>query len=61
MSHVVQNIVILLLFSSAIFYLAKFVFNQFNAKKSTCSSCAGGCSQIDFAKIEAELKISGKI
>ena len=50
-----QEIVVVTLFISALFYLGRLIYKQFQAK-SACASGCGKCSAVDFKKIEAALK-----
>jgi hypothetical protein len=53
-----QEILVLTLFIGALAYLAKAVYQQFQAKSSCAAGC-GKCSAVDFKKIEADLKSKG--
>ncbi len=53
----IEQIVIFLIFLSAVTYLFNTVRKSFSAKSGGCAKgCGGGCSTIDFSKIEAEMK-----
>lgn len=54
----VQNILVGLLFLSAVIYIARVIYKSFTAK-SNCASGCGKCGAIDFNKIEQELKNKG--
>jgi hypothetical protein len=53
----VQQLIIALLFFSAIAYLGWVVYRSFNNK--SCPSGCSKCSAVDFRKIEADLKSRG--
>ena len=51
-----ENIIIVLIFLSAIFYLGNIVRKNFSLKnKAGCSKGCGSCGAIDFDKIEAQM------
>ena len=52
---IVQNLLIIVLFSVSFGFLIRRVYKSF-AAKSSCQSCAGACSTIDFDKIEKDFK-----
>jgi bacterioferritin-associated ferredoxin len=54
----IQGIIVALIFTGAIAYLAWIVYKQLQAKAG-CSSGCGKCSVVDFKKIESELKTKG--
>jgi hypothetical protein len=49
----IQELIILSLFSGALFYLGRKFYKTFTAK-SSCEECA--CSSIDVKKIEEQMK-----
>lgn len=51
----VQELIIIVFFAGALFYLSRLIYNQFQAKSACQTGCAK-CGAVDFAKIEAELK-----
>jgi hypothetical protein len=52
-----EQIFIFLIFFVAVAYLGNTVRKSFSAKSGSCAKgCGGGCSTIDFGKIEAEMK-----
>jgi hypothetical protein len=51
----IQNIIVGLLFASALFYVGRMIYRNFTAK-SACDSGCGKCSTIDVDKIEKQLK-----
>jgi hypothetical protein len=52
-----ENIIIGLIFLSAIAYLGNIVYQNFNPKnKAGCAKGCGSCGAIDFDKIVAEIK-----
>lgn len=56
-----ENIIIALIFLSAIFYLGNIVRKNFSLKnKAGCSKGCGSCGAIDFDKIEASISVNGK-
>ncbi|MBL7835858.1 MAG: FeoB-associated Cys-rich membrane protein [Cyclobacteriaceae bacterium] len=48
-----QQVIILLLFISALAYLGRMVYRMFRAK--SCATGCGKCSAVDFNKIEKDL------
>jgi hypothetical protein len=56
-ADMVQQLIIALLFFSAIAYLGWVVYRSFNNK--SCPSGCSKCSAVDFRKIEADLKSRG--
>lgn len=50
----IQQLLIAILFSGALFYLGYKMYKTFTAKNSDCGGC-GGCSKMDLEKIEKEL------
>ena len=56
-----ENIIIALIFLSAIFYLGNIVRMNFSLKnKAGCSKGCGSCGAIDFDKIEAAMLVKGE-
>ena len=56
-----ENIIIALIFLSAIFYLGNIVRKNFSLKnKAGCSKGCGSCGAIDFDKIEAAMSAKGE-
>lgn len=54
--NIMENIIIALIFLSAIFYLGNMVRKNFSLKnKAGCSKGCGSCGAIDFNKIEAQI------
>jgi len=52
-----ENIIIILIFVSAVAYLGKLVFDNFNPKnKAGCAKGCGSCGAIDFDKIALEME-----
>ena len=52
-----ENIVIVLIFISAIVYLGNLVYKNFNPKNKTgCAKGCGSCGAIDFDKIALEME-----
>jgi hypothetical protein len=57
----VENLIIFILFASAIVYLGNMVRKQFQTKNSAgCAKGCGGCGAIDFTKIEAQIAAKEK-
>jgi len=56
----IQNLVVILLFTTAIVYIIWIVRNQFNLKNNSCAKGCG-CSAIDIAKVEKELQQKKKV
>ena len=54
----IQNILVGLLFLSALIYVGRMIYKSFTAK-SGCDTGCGKCSAIDFDKIEKQLKNKG--
>jgi len=52
---ILQQIILLLLFFGAVFYLGRILYKSFHAK-SGCASGCGKCGAVDFSKIEQQLK-----
>ncbi|GAA4423855.1 hypothetical protein GCM10023188_03110 [Pontibacter saemangeumensis] len=50
----IQELIILLVFLAAAFYMARMVYQSF-AAKSGCAKGCGSCGAIDFKKIQQEL------
>ncbi|MFZ2907485.1 MAG: hypothetical protein WAZ98_14870 [Cyclobacteriaceae bacterium] len=55
----IQGILVALIFTGAIAYLAWIVYKQLQAK-AACSSGCGKCSVVDFKKIESRLRARGQ-
>ena len=52
-----ENLIIVLIFISAIAYLGNLVYKNFNPKnKAGCAKGCGSCGAIDFDKIASELQ-----
>jgi hypothetical protein len=51
----VQELIILLVFLAAAFYMGRMVYRSF-AAKSGCAKGCGSCGAIDFKKIQRELE-----
>lgn len=47
---IVQNLLVITLFSLSFAYVIRKIYKTFTAK-SSCESCAGSCSKIDIEKI----------
>ena len=57
-----ENIIIAIIFLSAIFYLGNLVRKNFSLKnKAGCSKGCGSCGAIDFDKIEASISVKGEL
>jgi hypothetical protein len=54
----IQNIIIALLFLSALLYVGRLIYRNFTAKAS-CDSGCGKCGALDIDKIEQQLKKKG--
>ncbi|MCZ8355125.1 MAG: FeoB-associated Cys-rich membrane protein [Cyclobacteriaceae bacterium] len=54
----IQEVLVIIIFAVAVFYLGRIVWKQFTAKQACATGCAK-CSAVDFAKIESELKKKG--
>jgi len=50
-----QELIILLVFLAAAFYMGRMVYRSFTAK-SGCAKGCGSCGAIDFKKIQQELE-----
>jgi hypothetical protein len=50
-----QQILLILVFAAAVFYIGSVIYKSFQAK-SGCSSACGKCGAIDFTKIEEQIK-----
>jgi hypothetical protein len=53
----IQQVLIILIFSGAAIYLGRLIYRSFQAK-NTCDSGCGKCG-VDLQKIEEELKAKG--
>lgn len=51
----IQELIILIIFLAAAFYMARMVYRSF-AAKSGCAKGCGSCGAIDFKKIQQELE-----
>ena len=52
-----ENLIIILIFISAIVYLGNMVYKNFNPKnKAGCAKGCGSCGAIDFDKIALEME-----
>ncbi|MFD2246769.1 FeoB-associated Cys-rich membrane protein [Pontibacter ruber] len=51
----VQELIILLIFIAASAYIGRMLYRVFSAKGDGCASGCGGCSSIDFKKIQQEM------
>lgn len=51
----IQELIILLVFLAASFYMGRMVYRSF-AAKSGCAKGCGSCGAIDFKKIQRELE-----
>ncbi len=54
----VQQILIVVLFATALFFVGRMIYKSFQAKSGCATGCAK-CSAVDFAKIEQQLKEKG--
>lgn len=54
----IQNIIVLIAFAAAVFYIGRLIFRSFQAR-SACSTGCGKCGAVDFNKIEQQLKEKG--
>lgn len=54
----IQNIVIALLFVSALAYVGRLIYRSFTAK-TACDNGCGKCGALDIDKIEQQLKNKG--
>jgi hypothetical protein len=52
----VQQILLFMLFSAALFYLGRLGYRAFSSKSAGCASGCAKCGAVDFQKIEAQLK-----
>jgi hypothetical protein len=50
-----QQLIILLVFILAAFYMARLVYRSFSSKSGGCAKGCGACSTIDFDKIKKQL------
>ncbi|RDV14421.1 FeoB-associated Cys-rich membrane protein [Pontibacter diazotrophicus] len=51
----VQELIILLVFIAAAFYMGRLVYQSFVAKSGCAKGCGSACSSIDFKKIQQDL------
>jgi hypothetical protein len=56
----IQQLIILLIFSAAVFYLGYTIYKNFSAKEGDCGGTCG-CSKADLEKIEKELLKKNKL
>ncbi len=54
----VQQILVGLVFSGAVFYIGRLVYRSFQAKTGCATGC-GKCGALDLQKIEAQIKSKG--
>jgi hypothetical protein len=54
----IQQVLIVALFSGATLYLGRLIYRSFQAKHACASGC-GKCGAVDLQKIEKELKAKG--
>jgi hypothetical protein len=54
----VQQLIILVVFMLAAFYVARLVYRSFGSKSGGCAKGCGACSTIDFNKIKKQLDTS---
>jgi len=54
----IQQILVVLLFATALFYVGRLIYKNLQAK-SACSTGCGKCGAVDFKKIEEQLKKQG--
>jgi hypothetical protein len=54
----IQQILLILLFLAALFYVGRIIYKSFQAK-SACATGCGKCGAVDFNKIEKQLKEKG--
>jgi hypothetical protein len=54
----VQQLIILVVFILAAFYVARLVYKSFSSKSGGCAKGCGACSTIDFNKISKQLDAS---
>lgn len=52
----VQELIILLVFIAAAFYMGRLVYRSFAAKSGCAKGCGSACSSIDFKKIQQDLE-----
>ncbi|WP_299818293.1 FeoB-associated Cys-rich membrane protein [uncultured Pontibacter sp.] len=51
----VQELIILVVFLAAAFYMGRMLYRSFAAKSGCVKGCGTACSSIDFKKIQQEL------
>lgn len=51
----IQEVLIVVAFSAALFYLGRLVYLNFFSKEVHCPGC-GACSAIDFSQIEKQIE-----
>lgn len=51
----IQEIIVLLFFAAALFYLGRLVYRSFS-KDSSCPKGCGSCDAVDFKKIQEQIK-----
>ncbi|MBW7467148.1 hypothetical protein ABID22_001242 [Pontibacter aydingkolensis] len=54
----VQELIILLVFLAAAFYMGRLIYRSFAAKSGCVKGCGTACSTIDFKKIQQDLERS---
>lgn len=54
----IQTLVVVLIFITAVAYLARMVYRSFQSDTG-CSTGCGKCNAVDFSKIEKQLKEKG--
>jgi len=54
----IQQIIIIALFSAAAFYLGRLIYRSFQAK-NICETGCGKCGALDLQKIEEEIRNKG--
>jgi hypothetical protein len=54
----IQQVLIILLFTAAVAYLGRLIYKSFQAK-SGCATGCGKCGAVDFAKLEEQLRQKG--
>jgi hypothetical protein len=54
----IQQAIIILLFSGAVFFVVRMVYKSFQTKTGCSTGCAK-CGAVDFDKIEQQLKEKG--
>jgi hypothetical protein len=52
----VQELIILLVFLAAAFYMGRLFYQSFTAKSGCAKGCGSACSSIDFKKIQKDLE-----